>query len=165
MFLKFPSISTDIDSKLTAAFNLYKDDIIALHEKQWKQEDVSGASTVQYKIAQYYYAVLLAILIYTEYQDGIETDWDYYKTKYDIAENTKKFACNRIDFDAILAIFNLPPDSDTTLCGGGIGSEDVEQCLVVEENPVAASSYGTVDIADLLDNPSSCTNLVAESCS
>ncbi len=130
---------------------------MVLHTKQWKEEDISGSSKVQYKVMSYYSAMYLALLIRTEVDKGYNTDWSYYITQYNLREVRKELACCKIDLDDILACFQLPAVSATS----GVGAVEIESTLIVEPTTLPVVIEPTiVDINELLNNPSTCTSYI-----
>lgn len=161
MFIRLNK-TTELETYINNAFKLYRTSLLTLHSKQWKEEDISGASCIQYKIYQYHLAVYYTILIYSEVQQGINSDWEYYKDKYKIETITKSLACDGINLDAILNEFGLPIISSE----GGIESLEIEQSFEIEPTILSSETeYNNVDIQSLLDNPSTCEVLVESKCS
>lgn len=159
MFLRINK-TTPLENIMSKVFALYRADILALHTKQWKEEDISGKSCIQYKIHQYYLATYYVTLIYLELQQGINTDWEYYKEKYKTDTIRKCLSCNNIDLNAILTLFGLP----TTICEGGIECMGLEEDFEIEPETFTAPVYNNVDIKTLISNPISCELLLDSKC-
>lgn len=120
MFLK-PNSPNFYDISIANAFKIYKGEVLTLTKKMWKEEAIEGASCKQSYIMQYHAAIYLAVILLNIYKDGT-TSWEELLKKYKIEDKKKKFACNGIDFDLILAAFGLPSTSE---CGiEGMGIED-----------------------------------------
>ena len=163
MFIRDINKTTKLETYINNSFLLYKDDILILHSKQWKEEDISGQSCIQYKIYNYYLTIYYVILIYLEIKDGVNLEWNYYEEKYKLNKISKCLACNNINLNKILNIFGLP----LTICteDGGI------ECMGLQENfeiePIlfnTSNLYNKFDVKSLLNNPISCEILLSSSC-
>ncbi|SRR6266403_4042359 len=159
MFLRINK-TTELETYIANVFSLYRKDILSLHYKEWKEENISGKSCIQYKVYQYYLAIYYVILIYLELKQGINTDWNYYIKKYNLDKISKCLACDNIDLESILKIFGL----SITTCIDGIECIGVEESFEVE--PVLIGyipTYNKVIIKDLLNNLISCELLLLSS--
>lgn len=160
MFLRINK-TTELETYIANVFSLYRKDILALHIKEWKEEDISGKSCIQYKIYQYYLAVYYVILIYLELKQGINTDWNYYESKYKISTIRKCLSCDKIDLNAILNIFGLP----STTPDGGIEDMGLEETFEIEPILLTTESeYDKVVIKDILNNLYTCELLLPSRC-
>lgn len=155
--------SSEIDFYMSRMFGLYRESILNLHKKQFKEEDVRGKSKQHYFIQQYYLAFLYVYLIFLEVKEGVYTDWSYYENKYEISKYRKAFACHNIDLDDLLAIYDLPLKTNAS-CVSGINSMAIEKCFIVEPSTLAVPIIETADIASLLANSHECTNYILTDC-
>lgn len=119
-----------LDTKIREFWLIFKTDILKLSNLSWKEEDYTGKSYNQWKVMQYYSVLSLIILLYLDIQKNktVHTNWDYYNTKYKLDEKRKCLACECIDLDKILTIFNFPFIN----CGGGIECMNIENTFIVE---------------------------------
>ncbi len=129
MILHQYNTSTYLEDRIEAFWNLYKVKILELNTRAWKEEDLRGESLTQWSIMQYYNVLSLVILIYLDIKKNntIYPTWSYYNTKYDLDNKKKCLACNNIDLDKILNIFDLP----FTSIGEGIGAMEIETNLEI----------------------------------
>lgn len=142
------------------AYLLYKDKLHELHQKQWKDEDIHGESCVQYITYQYYLAILLVTLISKEVKEGVNTDWSYYEETYDLETKRKNLACNGIDLDDILNIFDLPINNESV---EGIEGVEIEASFQIE----GSGNFGIGNVENigyLLANPNGCFNFIDDIC-
>lgn len=159
MFIRINK-TTDLENLMTKVFSIYRKDILALHTKEWKEEDITGKSCIQYKIYQYYLAIYYVILIYIELKQGIHTDWEYYTKKYNTDSIRKCLACDGIDLNTILNTFGLP----TTECEGGIECMGLEESFEIEPTTFTTPTYNNVNVLNLLANPVTCELLLDSRC-
>jgi len=129
MFLRINK-STDLDRYLDRYFSTYKSKIYVLLNSIYKDENIWGRSDKQYILNQFFFAFTLIALLYTEFKRGLQTSWDYYITKYCLVSIKKKLACNGLNLDDILLIFDLP---SVNVAQYGIGRVVVEGTLIVED--------------------------------
>ena len=142
-------------------FAFYRTTILALHSKQWKQESIKDKSCIQYTIQQFYLALYVVLLIKYEVDKGVNTDWQYYIDKYNLADKAKKFACNGISLKKILAIFGLPTavsTEDVTNIEGGISFVGIN--ITFEVGGSTTESNTVVDINTLLSLSDNCVNFI-----
>ena len=97
---------TNYDSILQSYYNLFSNEFLTLVDKQITEEKWNGISCNFMKIDMYKYALLQAYLIYSE-MSYTNKPLSYFKSKYNIPELVHNFACHRIDFDNVLALFNI----------------------------------------------------------
>lgn len=151
--------SSYLDGRIYAFWLKFKSDILRISKSGWKEEDYKGATFCQYKVMQYYGVLYLLIAIYIDVQRTKQT-WDYYVTKYDLNTKRKCLACNGIDLDKALAIFDFP----LSTCTGGIECMGVGIDFIVEPTSIPTSTLTTVNILDLINNPSTCNSVVSTDC-
>lgn len=160
MFLRINKI-TELENYINKSFSLYRNEILALHLKQWKEEDISGKSCSQYKAYKYHLAIYYVILIYLELKQGIHTDWIYYNNKYKLDTIKKCLACDNIILEKLLNIFGLP----STICDGGIECMSLEESFIIEPELLEETiEYNTVNIKDILNNLNTCEILIPSLC-
>lgn len=149
MFLTKELYFNESEQNVSDFFSLYKEDMLKLFSKLWKEEDRIEESDKIYNINQYLYVYLYCLLIKTEYLLGINTDWNYYIDKYKINEKRKLFACNDISLDNVLKVFGFP------VINNGIGIENlgIENTFSVETSEGLTTTIVQISIQDLLDNP------------
>lgn len=152
MFLRF-NLSTDVEQKWDASFQLYRSDILALHDELWHQEDVYGRSCIQYKIAQYYLAFLYMVLLHRRYTDGVVRDWDYFEELFEVEDMDKKFGCKGISLDNLLEIWEIDPDME--IPGRIIGTH----CIGCDDEN---SNYTTAELLDLVNQGLVCTSIFTD---
>lgn len=151
MFLRVNK-TTDIEARWNAFFQLYKDDILALHSIQWRDESVYNRSCIQYGIMKYYLAFYLCLLIYIEVINGVSHSWEYYVDKYNLEDITNYLASNNISMTDILDIFGLP-----IVISSGIGYKEIGLTFNIGE-PIESTNINNIDIDVLLSTPIGCTN-------
>ena len=155
MFLN-SDVRKPVDTYVARMFALHRLSIMELHGKQWNEEDIKGYSNIQYRIQQYYLAYYFALLIWYEVNEGLNKAWKYYEVKYDIDRIRKALACNNIDLDQILAVFDLPI-TDTL----GINNIGISNTLEIAPfNEASEPVYPSVPINELLTVQYSCTSYV-----
>lgn len=129
MVLHQYNTASPLDNKVQEFWILFKDKIIALTEKSWKQEDYTGKSYAQWEVMQYHNILSLVILMYIDIKKNstVHPDWAYYKDKYKLDLYRKCLACSDINLDKILDIFGLP----FRICGSGIECMNIENTFIV----------------------------------
>lgn len=132
--------TSDLTGYIIVAFQRYKDDLLAIHKQQWKDEDIRGESVQQYTAAQYHMAIRLVILVRLDVNRLAwkELDWDYFVTTWNLVEFKKRLACTDISLDNLLNDFALPVvsgdfDEQAT---DGIETMEVEMSFEVEPDAV-----------------------------
>lgn len=159
MFSVVSSVST-VDSYLASIFGENRSSIVDLQNKWFNEEAYKGTSKYPYKVAMYYMATYLVLIMWLEIKAGYETDWDYYKEKYKIDDNRKKLACCGIDLDDVLAAFGLNVQT-TGACIAGINSMEVEECLVIEPTTLPTVAIITIgDVVAMLTTPNECISYI-----
>lgn len=137
-------------------FTSVKDDIILLHNSQWNGEDLQGDSYLQWKIMQYYNLVYLLSLLYIDINRNENIDKNYYLEKYKIEIHKKCLACEGIDFNKALEIFNI----NLLANEDGIELLELEDNFIVGNNPLPTSNY---PILFLKENTNICYNYIENS--
>ena len=140
----------DIDKYLHLFTDQYFATEMSNLRTMFKDENIWGKSdkyliTLQYQVAFNY----LLLLKLESSRD--QKQWSYYQTKYEISKYIKVFRCNGIDLKKLLIIFDLP---DRVIeYTNGVGSEDVENTLIVEDisEQLPTPEYNLIDIIGLLN--------------
>lgn len=155
---------TQLESLINQAFQIYRSSVLSLTKKQWKEEDLKGKSLVQYSVAQYYYSIYIAVMMYNEIQRGFPHDPSYYIDKYSIENIRKCLACEGIDIDKILEVFDLPPEESSR----GIELMEIENNMIVgpysANNLIPTAPSVPIDLRALISLPNSCYNLISQTC-
>lgn len=148
-----------IDNLVANFFTSYRNEIFKLSQQVWREEDIREYSTKYIKIAQYYLALYLVILLYIDYTSGLDI-WDNLILKYKIDCHRKELACCGIDLDKILGTFGLPPKANT----GGIEGVEIEESFEVEptELPVLETSDTPINMTNAFKVREECFNYVTE---
>jgi hypothetical protein len=149
MFLTKELFFNESEQNVSDFFSLYKEDILKIFSKLWKEEDRIEESDKIYNLNQYLYVYLYCMLIKNEYLLGVNTDWNYYITKYKINEKRKLFACNGISLDNVLKVFSLPVINN----GFGIENLGVENSFTIEPTDNLTNTIIKIDVNYLLSYP------------
>lgn len=136
------SIYNNIDGFILDYQSKYGAAILALTKEQFNEEDLTGKSFKQYEVNYYWLALGYALVIYIEWMQGLNNDWDYYKEKYDIDCITKSLACKGINFTTILADIGLPNDT--------IYGKIIEETFIIEDE-VEDEYTEFADISELVE--------------
>lgn len=156
--------TTYLEGRVNAYWLFYKDKILALESKQFKEEDYKGKSFFQWKSMQYYYLLnTLVLLVIEKTRDGDTKAWSYYYDKYKISILKTCLACLSINVDDALAIFDLPPSTTRII---GVESVNVEASMILEPDAIYISpiSTGSIDLVALLTSTPSCVNNIVTDC-
>lgn len=139
-----------LENAINNSFLYYKKEIIALFTKSWKEEDLNETSENQFKGSQFILAIQLIVLVYQDIIRGVQTDWDYFVSKYELEKYSKCLKCDGINLDKILEIFGLPNIGEK-----GINFQQIENTFIIEfQNSV--NTLSSVNVIDILNEPESC---------
>ena len=136
---------TILEQYINAFFAEYRSIIITLTRKSWAKEDLNGEGCSIFTVAQYYFAMYIAILFHLELQLNIPRTWQYYEDKYKLKELEDKVACNNISLSKILSLFGIVKSNSTE---GGIEFMGVEYDFIVEPDNSLDPEVITVNIQD-----------------
>lgn len=106
MFLRRNDLVTDVEHFQGKAFNHYRSAILNIFAAAWKEDSIRGKSYKYYLALQYTLAFYYVSLMYWDYIEGFYTKEELLK-KYDYECSKKKFACNNIDLDLLMSMFNI----------------------------------------------------------
>lgn len=148
---------SNIENYINQSFLLYKKDILSLYKGSWAEEDLNETSEKQFKGFQYFLAIQLTILVYLDVIRGVNTDWNYFVTKYNLEKYSKCLKCNDINLDKIFEKFNLPKIGEL-----GIDFQEIESTFVIEFeiNSILISQ----NIKNILNEEEKCEIFIEDTC-
>lgn len=139
-----------LENAINNSLLLYREDIIALFKKSWKEEDLNEVSDSQFHAGQLNLAIQLVTLVYLDVIRGVNTDWDYYVSKYNLETYKKCLSCDKINLDKILEKFGLPNVGEK-----GINFQQIETTFIIEfQNSI--NTLSSVNVIDILNASESC---------
>lgn len=118
-------IPNELESRIYNSIKGKKETLIANSKSFVKKEKLYGKDCNVYKYSMEFAAMFLVGLIYDEYLWGLNNEWSYYVTKYDLENKRKCLACYGVSLDYYLGKFGLIPDSNGFL--SGIENMKIEQ--------------------------------------
>ena len=93
-------------------FKTFKPNIIEDLLKAFKEESFNGESTLQYKVLNHYYIMILVLLIKLDFQFITGVIWQDLVKKYNLKKLKEKLACCKLDLDGVLNSYGLPSVED-----------------------------------------------------
>ena len=122
-------VISPLNTYINDYFNSFKTELINYANIQWKEEDLKGKSTVQYKAMQYYNLMYFLILVYEEVvRTNNKYPYSYYNDKFKISDYKKCIECEGISFNKALQAFGL----DTFFNTDGIETIGIEVNFGIE---------------------------------
>lgn len=145
-------------------FEIYADQVIALHKQQFDEEDVEGFSKSLSNISQYTMANGIVQLFYRDWISG-EYSFAYLKTYYKIDELIACFRCVKIDLTRMFELIGININPVDVGCDEGIEHVDLEHTFQVEvpicgEQVSIPTGLIPIDIPYLLAQNFSCCTLL-----
>ena len=145
-------------------FELYADQVIALHNQQFKEEDVEGFSKSLSNISQYTMANGIVQLFYRDWISG-EYSFAYLKAYYKIDELISCFRCARIDLTRMFELIGININPTGIGCNEGIESVDLEHTFQIEvpicgEQDSPSTGLNKIDLPYLLAQNFNCCTLL-----
>jgi len=135
MFLRTDKVS-NVDKYLNLYYSKYHDKIHKLIDTIISNENIYNVSDKQYILNQFFYVFSLITLLYIEYKRGFIVDWNYYIQKYNLLNLSKKIACNGMELNKILNIFELPniePNLNNTAIEGNYIVEGIIPKVIISD--------------------------------
>lgn len=146
-----------LEQAINNSFLLYKDELVVLFKKSWKEEDYNETSYSQFTGSRYLIAIQLAVLVYLDYIRFPSLGWTYYVSKFDLEKYAKCFKCDGINLDKILEKFGLPS------VGEGVEHQIVEETLIVEALSFTDSAT-SISLISLIEKGESCSIFLEDDC-
>lgn len=129
-------VPSSTDNLLVAAWNIFKDRVLAKTRKAFEEEGIKGYSNAHCEVYDYYVAFLYCYMLYKESALGLST-WEELTAKYELDKTRKCLACKGIDIREYLEFFDLPP----LAVPYGIGQGLIGKSAQVGNSPLLTGKY------------------------
>lgn len=132
--------SVTLSNNWKSYYEYYQSDITALLLASYNDEKINDYTCKNYKLAQYFFAFDLVVMVYNEIVNYEGITSAYLNTKYDLVRLQHNLACNDISLEVIFNIFGISFNNNTGIEGIGI-----EESFEIEPSDITVPTSITVD--------------------